>query len=520
MKTLIYSVLFLFPFILNAQTDTTFSELYFKKGKWTISDLEKSKLQFIDKDNAFTLAGFTDADADSIFNYELSKKRVTEIENYLIEKGVDQKYISKYYYGEKDADSKDMYSRRVEVYSYEYIDSSKLKPIISSKTADTVINQLFTINTTKDTTLLCAEGTNITIVAGTFNEKEVLVQVKEFYDMDDIISANLFTVSDGNLLESKGMLYIKATANNKELIPNKALSISMKNNSDTLAQGFKIFTGASDPHGNINWKVNSNARIDNRPYVYTLHSGLNERSKLRLYLDKNINKSIRDGYKEDFKTCKNYKYDRNKIKTLVYVDTDGNINIIDNNYVIQDSNLLNGRKYYINGRLNRLCYDYCNEILSSLSPLPEKYRPSFNVYAKYIYQTRIIKFNDYKKIRIPRSNNNINFPTLTLGWINCDRFINVPSTVNVMVNAEKDMKVILIAKEMKSMMNPYVSNGLFNFDNIPKNMDMTIFSYKLNNDNTYSFSAMDVSASTDLVRLPQPEILTEQEFKERLKMFN
>lgn len=521
MKTLIYSVVLLFPIILKAQIDTTFSEVYFKKGKWTISEVEKSKLQFIDKNNAFTLAGFTDADADSIFNYELSKKRVTEIENYLIEKGVDQKYISKYYYGEKDADSKDMYSRRVEVYSYEYIDSSKIKPVMSSVVSDTVINQLFTINTTKDTTLMCAEGTNITIEAGTFKEKNVVVQVKEYYDMDDIILANLATVSNGKMLESKGMIYINATANNTTVFPQKPINIAMKNDSDTLAEGFKIFSGMQDAHGNINWNLRKNTRLNNKPNYTIIQSNFNFKNKLRHYLDNEITKSMRNGYKEEYLNCRNYKNRASRIKTFLKVDEDGNMSLIDKNYVVQDTLINKGRKYFINGKWNRYCYDYCNEIILSLSPLPEKYQPNYTVISKYYYLQYLFPYNYRKNVRIPQVNKTIAFPTLTMGWINCDKFIDNKDPVLVKVDNRDSLTVVMIAKEKKSLLNSYSTDNKYAyFNNIPNALDIIVFGYKINADNTYSFSFKDAIADDLLIHLPQPEILTEQEFKERLKTFN
>lgn len=166
-----------------------------------------------------------------------------------------------------------------------------------------MVNQRYIIDTKNESTIVCAEGTKIVIKAGTFKEDSVLLEVKEFYDMDDIILNNLATVSDGNLLETKGMLYINATSKGFDVKPSIPIDISMKNNEDTLNKDYKIFSGNSDENGNLNWTVNSNTSIKPTFYKRIISSGLNEKKRLQLYFDKAIRKSYRNGYKEEFRKC-------------------------------------------------------------------------------------------------------------------------------------------------------------------------------------------------------------------------
>jgi TonB family protein len=86
--------------------------------------------------------------------------------------------------------------------------------------------QVFSIRTDRDTTIICKEGTTIQIKANSFiSEKTgnqisgtVQLKVKEYYKISDMILANLTTTSGGKILETGGMLYIAASANNENCI--------------------------------------------------------------------------------------------------------------------------------------------------------------------------------------------------------------------------------------------------------------------------------------------------------------
>ena len=81
--------------------------------------------------------------------------------------------------------------------------------------------QDFVINTNFDTTIFCKEGTVIKIKHSSFLrepnltevKETVIFQVKEFYKISDILSARLSTYSNGNILETGGMLFIQVSSN-------------------------------------------------------------------------------------------------------------------------------------------------------------------------------------------------------------------------------------------------------------------------------------------------------------------
>jgi S-formylglutathione hydrolase FrmB len=86
-------------------------------------------------------------------------------------------------------------------------------------TVDNIETTRFSIYADQDTTLVCPKGTVLRIYENTFVDAsgnkatgQVNIEVKEVLTNEDIVLANLHTVSNGQILESGGMVYINATA--------------------------------------------------------------------------------------------------------------------------------------------------------------------------------------------------------------------------------------------------------------------------------------------------------------------
>ncbi len=127
--------------------------------------------------------------------------------------------------------------------------------------------QRYTIDPAKDTLLVCDEGTTLYIEAGSFCSPEgasitapVELSVKEFYNISDILMANLSTRSGERLLETGGMLHIEASAAGApcELDESSFIEITMP--SSGKKDDMQLFSGNWNDEGQINWQVQEDTR--------------------------------------------------------------------------------------------------------------------------------------------------------------------------------------------------------------------------------------------------------------------
>ncbi|WP_343069085.1 energy transducer TonB [Hyunsoonleella aquatilis] len=121
--------------------------------------------------------------------------------------------------------------------------------------------QKFIINTKKDTTIICKEGTEIRIEPNSFVGQngspvsgEVDLEVTEYYKLSDMVLANLSTQSDGKQLETGGMLNIQATKGKEVLRLKEGASIALLFPEKSRKKGMQLFAGAWS-NGIINWKL-------------------------------------------------------------------------------------------------------------------------------------------------------------------------------------------------------------------------------------------------------------------------
>lgn len=124
--------------------------------------------------------------------------------------------------------------------------------------------EIQTINNEKETTITFKEGTVLIIPAKCFidaNGKlargKVNIEVTEFYKLSDMLLANLTTKSDGNQLETGGMLFIKALKDNKQLQLKHGSSIEYKFSSDaSKKKDMQLFLGEEIKDG-VNWTLDN-----------------------------------------------------------------------------------------------------------------------------------------------------------------------------------------------------------------------------------------------------------------------
>lgn len=121
-------------------------------------------------------------------------------------------------------------------------------------------SQFFTITNDKGDTLETKNGTKIIIEPNTFvfndgqgTREPIQIEVKDVFDKSEMILNGLGTVSNGRLLESFGMVYLKATSSDRELKikENSAIRVSIPNR----REGYygELFYGAEIDRS-LNWE--------------------------------------------------------------------------------------------------------------------------------------------------------------------------------------------------------------------------------------------------------------------------
>ncbi len=121
-------------------------------------------------------------------------------------------------------------------------------------------SQFFSITNDKGDTIETKNGTRIIIQPNTFvfsdgqdAKGSLQIEIREVFDKSEMILNSLGTVSDGRLLESFGMIYLKATSGEKELKikENGAIIVSIPNRKDGYAG--ELFYGEEN-HSSMNWE--------------------------------------------------------------------------------------------------------------------------------------------------------------------------------------------------------------------------------------------------------------------------
>jgi len=130
---------------------------------------------------------------------------------------------------------------------------------------DQIAAQIHTISNDRDTTLVGENGTVFRIFENTFVDENgdaiegaVEVEIKEAFDKMDLVMGNLITTTDGEMLESGGMVYINASADGKEVSMGSNKSIGVAVPTEEVDRKMKIYAAKpcnseDTPCGNMNW---------------------------------------------------------------------------------------------------------------------------------------------------------------------------------------------------------------------------------------------------------------------------
>jgi hypothetical protein len=116
------------------------------------------------------------------------------------------------------------------------------------------------------------------------------IEVRELTTAAEMILSDRPTVSNGKILESGGVFYIRATQNGQELklAPGAFVKIDLPASSGSM-QGMQVFNGQVTPDNSINWELNTNVGNVIRTDTFGINPALFADSLQWLNVDKFIN---------------------------------------------------------------------------------------------------------------------------------------------------------------------------------------------------------------------------------------
>lgn len=514
---LMISSLSIFTFSQSLTVDFEFGKSQLdKKSKAYITEFVKAN-----NPSEVILKGFADTVGTVFYNKLLVKRRLNVIEDVLrnIDETIEIETIN---FGEEKSASNDVGFRKVDIFLPQ-INYCRKVPNYKKP-------QSFLIDNINDTTIECENGTKIKIPKNSFIIKEneampkglIELQVTEYYDISEMIDANLSTQSGHEILETGGMLYIQAFSNNNECVIGNKASIGINFRDITESDSMHVFTGNETDDG-VDWEL-LNA---------TLVKGKSE----PVYFVVENMPTFLGGNMVAFKlyVCSRLKYpviaQENGIQGKVLVS-----------FIIDKSGMIK------NPKINKSVHpslDY--EVLRVLSLTPNWTPGTQNGQPVSVSMTVPFEFildgglpmdktnrmttksdfdttvqNDSVIQKYKKQNEFFNeffLRTNKLGWLNCDRFYRYQNKRDIKILAKTMYdNYYAIFNRNRSIMRPNSFNNkskIIGFNNIPSNQNAMIIGFKFTNDEAY-FTSFEANTNKDTY-VPTFEKINKGELIDKMK---
>ncbi|MGB1248831.1 MAG: OmpA family protein [Chitinophagales bacterium] len=544
MKTL--QTLLLLLITTFAMAEVSNETIYFDKASFSIDNVEQEKLQTIANATKIILKGHTDKDGDEQYNLELSKNRVEAVKQSLIAQGIDERAIEVSYYGEdqplnQNLDDVQMsLNRRVEITTTD----DPLLGFYQEK-------QTFVFNNDNDTIILGDEGTKIHIPAMAFGGSSINISLQEFYQLEDILSANLNTHADDRLLETAGMIYIEAIdeMTNLPIQPNRPIQIEFP--TIVINTDYQLFDGNFDENMTMNWTVNSPSTTNINTVVLEeeiqisdlLRDGrvFNSTSNYINYSMLQLSdQELKNRLTQKLYTVYGVDFIDNNISYALYEGIDGWVNFIEEPQCFDKSRAIvsideHGFFYEAttsHGEFNPHCDTIVKNELSKINQLKKIPSEAQSHSVDFLsidivtdeevqaYRDSLMSLlaNDpyYNSLLASAQTDNLVFSTMDLGWINCDRFYNTTETVPLAIHTEHGAQVRVIFKNIESVMSAYSNGGIANINRVPLNEEIIIIATKMNG-KTPEYAIFETNVSQMPIVIDEYEDLDVEIFKEKLK---
>jgi hypothetical protein len=415
--------------------------------------------------------------------------------------------------------------------------------------------ETITIDMEKGATIVLKEGTQLTISPKSLAYKKtnriargkIKLEVTEYYKLSDILLANLSTKSDANLLETGGMLFIKASKNGKELklTDTKTLSISFP---DKDKKGMQLFSG--EQHQNeVNWKLQKPINtgtinflevieedievafnvVEKVPTYPGCENSINNKTK-RECLNKQINAFLRKNYNTEI--AENLKLTgKNRVNIFFKINKNGRVINIDARAPHQ-----------------KLAEEAIRVIrlLPKMEPALQRERPVRVPYylplditlegiSKYSPPIRVSDESDIigvinDKIALDSTSTHVTkndlerytFATSKLGWINCDRFAKMTGKrvrFRLKIKEAGNANLKLVFKSLSAVLPSKKYKNSFDFGTVPAGENVVLVAIKKIRDKIYLGIKETETKQISELDLDFKEV-TIEELKGALKKYN
>ncbi len=285
MRFLLLLSFFLLFHRIQAQEQLSAQTIYYAPNAYELTADQKASLdEFVDEaltspKALIAIQAFTDDIGSFLENRTLAKQRANAVKTYLFQKGIDPQRVTTKSYKPSPGLQNDA-------------ERQKYRKVVLTLAATTAVvpdeptpstpdlsaleafweeeakaeTQAFELNPNQSNLITGAKGVKLYIPENAFCyedgrkvEGTIKLSLREIYSVADIILNNLSTTSDGQLLETAGMLYLKAEdeeGRNLVLQQDSFITASLPNY-DALKEGMEIFEGAHGDDGHLNWQVNN-----------------------------------------------------------------------------------------------------------------------------------------------------------------------------------------------------------------------------------------------------------------------
>ncbi|MFP2995091.1 energy transducer TonB [Spongiivirga sp. MCCC 1A20706] len=367
--------------------------------------------------------------------------------------------------------------------------------------------ETFVVDNEKGMSITCKEGTKLSFQKHAFINKKtgklvrgkINLKVEEYYKMNDIVLADLTTTSNGDMLETGGMLHIAAEKNGQELALDPMKSMRVEFPIKEKKEAMQLFLGEENEDG-INWVIKEVekeeeledvdvplALVEEVPVFPSCEDVVRAQqracfnSKIRSFIVNNLNTKLAESMGIA---------DRQRVYLNFVIDTTGSIQRIrsrgDYTILNQEAERVISLLPKINPGVQRgrkvnvpfsIPIDF-NLNSSNVISGPDRLfrRRKSDSVSRSKFQASI-ESKDPSRLSNPEINAYI-FSGTKLGWINCDRFRRTNQKMMVKIKDAEGSKIKLIFKNIRSVLPGNVLSNAVDFGSVPSNTPALLFALK------------------------------------------